>query len=97
MVSAVSTEAAKRTRTERGEDLSYAISPSVRVRKEAFGLLFYDMEESRLTFVKSRDFLRIDTLPGRRKMISASVRPETRAGARKLLDRLLKKRLIRDA
>lgn len=93
----MSTEAAKQTGTKRGEDLSYVIPPSVRVRKEAFGLLFYDTEASRLTFVKSKGFLRIGTLPGGRKVISAIVKPETQASAGKLLDHLLEKRLIRDA
>jgi putative mycofactocin binding protein MftB len=66
MASAVSTEPATDTRIE-----SYTISPSVRVRKEAFGLLFYNTEDSRLTFVKSGDILQIQALPHGVKRIAA--------------------------
>ncbi len=72
----------------------YTISPHVRVRQEAFGLLFYNTEDSRLTFVKSRDILQISALPNGAKNIAASLEPGTQASVRKLLDHLLKKRLI---
>jgi putative mycofactocin binding protein MftB len=94
MVSAVSTEPAFYTRINRRDDLCYAISPAARVRKETFGLLFYNTEDSRLTFVKSGDILRIQTLPNGAKLIAADLKPETQARVRKLLDHLLKKRLI---
>ena len=82
MVSAVSTEPC------------YTVSPHVRVRKEAFGLLFYNTEDARLTFVKSGDILKLKTLPNGAKGIAASLKPETQVRARKVLDHLLKKRLI---
>ena len=94
MVSAVFTEPAVNTNINRRDDLHYAISPPVRVRKEAFGLLFYDTENSRLTFVKSGDFLQIKALPNGAKRITVSMKPETQGRLRKLLDHLLKKRLI---
>jgi putative mycofactocin binding protein MftB len=94
MVSAVSTEAAVPTRMNRQDDSCYAISLPVRVRKEAFGLLFYNTEDSRLTFVKSGDLLRIISLPHEAKRITARLEPETQTRVRKLLDHLLKKRLI---
>ena len=94
MASAVSTESAVLTRMNRRGDLCYAISPPVRVRKEAFGLLFYNTEDSRLTFVKSGNLLQIITLPHGAKRITASVEPETQSRVRNLLDHLLKKRLI---
>ena len=83
MVSAVSTEPA-----------IYKVSPHARVRKEAFGLLFYNTDDSRLTFVKSRDLLKIQALPDGAKTIAAGLKPETQTRVRKLLDYLLKQRLI---
>jgi putative mycofactocin binding protein MftB len=94
MVSAVSTEAAVSTRIDRRDDSYYAIPPHVRVRKEAFGLLFYNTENSRLSFVKSGDLLQVKALPHGAKKITASLEPETQTRVRKLLDHLLKKRLI---
>jgi putative mycofactocin binding protein MftB len=94
MVSAVFTEPANYTRINRRDDLCYTISPQVRVRKEAFGLLFYNTEDSRLTFVKSGDLLQIKALPHGAMGITASLEPETQTRVRKLLDHLLKKRLI---
>jgi putative mycofactocin binding protein MftB len=67
----------------------------VRVRKEAFGLLFYNTEDSRLTFVKSRDILQVEALPNGAKRIAARRDPEIQKRARKLLDHLSNKRLIR--
>jgi putative mycofactocin binding protein MftB len=94
MVSAVSTEPAVFSKMARRDDSCYAVSPPVRVRKETFGLLFYNTEDSNLTFVKSGDLLQINTLPHRAKTITVSLKPETQARVRKLLDHLLKKRLI---
>jgi putative mycofactocin binding protein MftB len=83
MASAVSTEPA-----------IYTVPPSVRVRKEAFGLLFYNTEDSRLTFVKSGSILKIQALPDEAKKIAAGFEPEAHTRVTKLLDHLLKKRLI---
>jgi putative mycofactocin binding protein MftB len=94
MASAVSTEAAGSTRMDQQDDACYAISPPVRVRKEAFGLLFYNTEDSRLTFVKSGDLLQIIVLPHGAKRITANMEQETQSRVRKLLDHLLQKRLI---
>jgi putative mycofactocin binding protein MftB len=89
MASAVSTEPAIDAIIEH-----YTISPSVRVRKEAFGLLFYNAEDSSLTFVKSADILQIHTFPNGAKRIAVSLESKTQARVRKLLNHLLKKRLI---
>jgi putative mycofactocin binding protein MftB len=97
MVSAVSTELAISARMDRRDDKRYAVTPPVRVRKEAFGILFYNTEDSRLTFVKSGDLLQINALPHGVKAITASLEPETQSRVRKLLDHLLKKRLIRES
>jgi putative mycofactocin binding protein MftB len=83
MVSAVFTELA-----------IFTVSPSVRVRKEAFGLLFYNTEDSNLTFVISGDILQIQALPHGVKRIAAGLKLETPTRVRRLLDHLLKKRLI---
>jgi putative mycofactocin binding protein MftB len=93
MASAVSTESAVSARMDR-RDVCYAITSPMRVRKEAFGLLFYNTEDSRLTFVKSGDLLQINVLPHGAKTITAPLEPENRSRVRKLLDHLLKKRLI---
>jgi putative mycofactocin binding protein MftB len=97
MVSAVFIEPATETKTDRCDGACHAVAPFVRVRKEAFGLLFYNTEESRLTFVKSAHLLQIRTLPDGGKTIVADIKPETRMKVRKLLDHLLQKRLISDA
>jgi putative mycofactocin binding protein MftB len=93
----VSTEPAMDASFNRQEDLRYTVSPLVRVRKEAFGLLFYNTENSRLTFVRSGDFLQIQALPNREKWIVAGLKRETQARVRKLFDQLLNKRLIGDS
>jgi putative mycofactocin binding protein MftB len=97
MVSAVSTEPAMDTSINRQDDLRYTVPQHVRVRKEAFGLLFYNTEDARLTFVKSGDFLQIQALPNREKRIVAGLKPQTQVRVKKLLDHLSKKRLIGDS
>ena len=94
MVSAVSIESVVCGGIDRRDDSCYAVSPSGRVRKETFGLLFYNTEESRLTFVKSGDLLQIETLPHGEKRIAAVVKPETQAKMKRLFYNLLKKGLI---
>jgi putative mycofactocin binding protein MftB len=76
------------------ETAIYTIPPSVRVRKEAFGLLFYHTDDSRLTFVKSKDMLQIQTLTDGTKHITTGLEPKNQANLKTLLDHLLKKRLI---
>jgi putative mycofactocin binding protein MftB len=90
----VSTESAESIKMNHWNNSDYAVSPPVRVRKEAFGLLFYNTEDSRLTFVKSGDLLQIKALPHGAKRITMSLEPETQTKVRKLLDLLLQKRLI---
>jgi len=97
MVSAVSTEKAVCKKVNGRDGLYHPIASSVRVREEAFGLLFYNTEESRLTFVKSGDLLRIKTLSNGEKAIMAAVKPEAGIKARRLFDHLFQKRLIRES
>lgn len=91
------TRPAMDTRIHRQDDFLCTISPHARVRKESFGLLFYNTEDSRLTFVKSGDLLQIQVLPNRKKKIAGDLKPETQGRVRRLLDHLLKKRLIGDS
>lgn len=37
--------------------ISYGLAPGVSVRKESFGLLFYNAKDTNLTFVKSGDLI----------------------------------------
>ena len=82
------------TGNDQQDDLYYALSPPVRVRKETFGLLFYNMDDSRLTFVKSGNLLQITALPHGAKRITVHPESENKEKVIKLLDRLLQKRLI---
>jgi putative mycofactocin binding protein MftB len=70
MVSAVSTESAAFARTGQRNGSCYVVPSPVRVRKEAFGLLFYNTEDANLTFVKSGDLLQISALPHGAKTIT---------------------------
>ena len=97
MVSAVCINPVIQSKEGRLYTARHAVSPPVRVRKEDFGLLFYDTEESRLTFVKSGGLLEIKTLPSGKKSVEAVIKPDTQIKVRKLLDHLLKKRLICEA
>jgi putative mycofactocin binding protein MftB len=97
MVSAVSIEPTVYRKMDRREDSRYQVSPPVRVRKEAFGLLFYNTEESRLTFVKSGALLGIQDHPDGSKKILADMKPETQGKVKRLLGHLLKKGLIRES
>jgi len=97
MVSVVSIEPTVYRKMDRQEDSRYEVSPHVRVRKEAFGLLFFNTEESRLTFVKSGALLGIQDHPDGSKKILADIKPETRGNVKRLFSHLLKKGLIRES
>ena len=38
---------------------SYCLSPGVRARREAFGLLFYNSRDAKLTYLKSGDLFHV--------------------------------------
>jgi putative mycofactocin binding protein MftB len=80
-----------------GVNPGYAVSPDVRVRKESFGLLFYNTRNTKLTFVRSGDLLRIDNSPLGGKNITASPGSADRVRTGKLIKDLLSKGLILDA
>ena len=93
MGSAVSTNPVRRTTKE----CCFAVSPAARVRKEAFGLVFFNTRESRLTFVRCGDLLRIEAGPCGRKKIAAQLEGRSREKVKRLLDHLLRKGLIGEA
>ena len=59
---------------EAGCSGTYLVPDWVRVRRESFGLLFYDTRSTRLTYVRSGDSLDPPpfTGPGRRLTVAAS-------------------------
>jgi putative mycofactocin binding protein MftB len=79
------------------ESRGYVVAPHVRVRSEGFGLLFYNTQNTRLTFVRSGDLFRIKTLPGREKTIIAANEATNRRKIKKILDSLMNKGLIFEA
>ena len=98
MESAVSTEIKMDAIPDRQNDLHCIIAPHVRVRRESFGLLFYNTENSSLTFVKSADHLEIRVLSSREKVIIATARkPEMQVRIKNLFDHLSRKRLLRES
>jgi putative mycofactocin binding protein MftB len=79
------------------EHTFYAVAPGIRARKESFGLLFYNTENARLTFVRSRELLLLAGDPVHGSILSAQARCQAEAArARRILDALRKKGLIRE-
>jgi putative mycofactocin binding protein MftB len=81
---------------ESGREDSIRPAPGVRVRREGFGLLFYDTGSTNLTFVKSGDLLEIASDS---EGLLLTTRDQDGAGntkARRILERLIKKGLICD-
>lgn len=91
--SAASTDPSSSGKDLRGT-IRYKVSPLARVRKEAFGLLFYNTKDTRLTFVKSRNLLQVLSLAHGEKVITASLESAAQVNLKKLLDDLLRKGLI---
>jgi putative mycofactocin binding protein MftB len=76
----------------------YHLSPGVRVRRENFGLLFYNSRDTRLTFVKSGDLLDITFISSRdRGLTIHEYSREREAKAQCVLEILLKKGLVIEA
>lgn len=76
------------------ESTEYLVPDWVRVRREGFGLLFYDTRSTRLTFVRSGDSLEPPpfTGPGRRLTVCGGV--AGRRSLQRLLDDLVAKGLL---
>ncbi len=67
---------------------AYALHPDCRVRREEFGLLFYDLKGPKLLFVESGDLLEPDALqPGSAAARALAGRPEAE---RRRVERLLR-------
>lgn len=66
----------------------YEVPPWVRVRREEFGLLFYDTRDTKLTFVRSGSSLTAPSFTGRERRLVVQCESERRAQA---LGRLLEK------
>jgi len=73
------------------------VSPHVRVRKEEFGLLFYNTQNTKLTFVRSGDLFQIENLPSGGKMVAAAYEAADRNRPKKILENLVNKGLIFEA
>ena len=88
MVSAASTEQATTPR--------YAVPGTVRVRREDFGLLFYDTRTTKLTFVRSGERLAVapGSPAGERELLLCD-QGRRDASLTRLLQTLLEKGLVR--
>ena len=94
MASAASTDPLASPEEDLRGNIRYTVSPLARVRKESFGLLFYNTKDTRLTFVKSRDLLQVLSIANGEKLITASPGSAAQVKVKKLLDDLMVKGLI---
>jgi putative mycofactocin binding protein MftB len=74
----------------------FVLSKGVRVRPEAFGLLFYNSADAKMTFVKCGDLLAVEKHPHVSRLTLNCKKGEEQA-ARRALEVLLKKGLICEA
>ena len=75
--------------------LCYRLSPRVRARREAFGLLFYESRAPKLTYVRCGDLLGLEPASGGDCRLTArGESAESRRKIRNLLEVLVKKGLI---
>lgn len=73
----------------------YLVPDWVRVRRESFGLLFYDTRSTKLTFVRSGDGLRPPPFNGARRALALGPAGEHRREAlARLLENLTAKGLL---
>lgn len=81
--------------TEHAATLRYAVPGAVRVRREDFGLLFYDTRTTKLTFVRSGERLALAPGPpgGERELLCGGDGRD--ASLTRLLQSLLEKGLVR--
>jgi putative mycofactocin binding protein MftB len=75
----------------------YSVPRFARVRKESFGLLFYNTTDNMMTFVRSRNLLEIVHSPKGSKIAVSVCESPNHKRIEKLLDRLRKKGLIVDS
>jgi putative mycofactocin binding protein MftB len=76
-------------------DGCYTLAPGIRVRRETFGLLFYDSRTTHMTFVRSGDLLEVvrDRDAGARLVVRSG---GTDGKVERLREVLMKKGLIND-
>ena len=73
----------------------YVVPSWVRVRREEFGLLFYDTRDTKLTFVRSGSSLAAPSFTGRERRLGVQCESETRERAvGRLLEKLEAKGLV---
>ncbi len=74
---------------------TYLVPDWVRVRRESFGLLFYDTRSTKLTFVRSGDALTPPPFAGPDRVLHVgALRGGRRAAVRRLLENLVDRGLI---
>ena len=82
--------------TEHATTLRYAVPGAVRVRREDFGLLFYDTRTTRLTFVRSGERLAVAPgSPAAQRELLLCGEGGRDASLTRLLQTLLEKGLVR--
>ncbi len=77
-----------------GTPICYFLAREARVRKEAFGLLFYDTRNTKLTFVKSSDMIDVVYDPCGTTRVLVGPGTDEIGKARAALHALLRKGLI---
>ena len=80
--------------TEAAGDREYLVPEWVRVRRESFGLLFYDTRSTRLTYVRSGDSLAAPPFTGRRRVLGVNAREGVSPALSRLLQDLVAKGLV---
>jgi putative mycofactocin binding protein MftB len=84
-----------RDRLDYMDNLSYHLHPLVRGRNESFGLLFYNTRDTKLTFVRCGNLLRIGPAAGGISMLEFHCGREAERGmVRRVLQGLTQKGLI---
>jgi len=81
--------------TGAGPAAEYLVPDWVRVRRESFGLLFYDTRSTKLTFVRCGDDMDPPPFTGARRLLRVRPSDESRAAAlARLMQTLLVKGLV---
>jgi putative mycofactocin binding protein MftB len=75
-------------------EVRYLVPDWVRVRRESFGLLFYDTRSTRLTFVRSGDSLDPPRFTGAGRGVVVTAPGSASPALSRLLDDLIEKGLI---
>jgi putative mycofactocin binding protein MftB len=76
------------------ESTEYLVPDWVRVRRESFGLLFYDTRSTKLTFVRSGDRLESPPFTGQGRRLGVRGEAAGQPAITRLLDDLLAKGLL---